>query len=226
MPFDPTTASGYPPLIGCDEVGTGALCGPVVVAAVWFDPVAIPQPLLAGLDDSKRLTRKKRTSLAIAIRQAARVSVAMSSADQIDKRGIRVVTLSAMRRAIIRLGIDAPVQIDGVVVPKRIPMPCIAIVKGDAIVPQIAAASIVAKVFRDRLMTRLGKKFPDYNWQRNVGYGTAEHLTAIERFGPTKHHRKSYAPLLQPSLVFTDEFINLELDSTSIGTTSPVISLS
>jgi ribonuclease HII len=212
VPFDPTSAAEYPPLIGCDEVGTGALCGPVVAAAVWFDPKAIPQSLFAELDDSKQLTRKKRARLAIAIRGVARVFVAASSAAQIDKRGIRPATLSAMRRAIIGLEIDAPVQVDGLVIPKRIPMPCIAVVKGDATVPQIAAASIVAKVFRDRVMAKLAKRFCDYKWEKNVGYGTAEHLEAIERFGSTKYHRKSYAPLLQRALLFRDEFIDLELE--------------
>ena len=202
MPFDPRAAAEYPVLIGCDEVGTGALCGPVVVAAVWFDPQAIPQSLFAGLDDSKKLTRKKRASLAVAIRQVARVSVATSSASRIDKTGIRPATLSAMRRAIVGLHIDAPVQVDGLVVPKRVPMPCMAVVKGDATVPQIAAASIVAKVFRDGVMVRLAKKFPNYKWEKNVGYGTAEHLSAIERCGPTRHHRKSYAPLSQPRLSY------------------------
>jgi len=202
VPFDPRAAAEYPVLIGCDEVGTGALCGPVVVAAVWFDPQAIPQSLFAGLDDSKKLTRKKRASLAVAIRQVARVSVATSSASRIDKTGIRPATLSAMRRAIVGLHIDAPVQVDGLVVPKRVPMPCMAVVKGDATVPQIAAASIVAKVFRDGVMVRLAKKFPNYKWEKNVGYGTAEHLSAIERCGPTRHHRKSYAPLSQPRLSY------------------------
>lgn len=212
MPFDPTTAAEYPILIGCDEVGTGALCGPVVAAAVWFDPLSIPQSLFADLDDSKQLTRRKRALLAVAIRQAARVCIAASSADQIDKRGIRPATLSAMRRAILGLQVNAPVRVDGLVVPKRVPLPCMAVVKGDATVPQIAAASIVAKVFRDTVMFRLARKFPDYMWEKNVGYGTAEHLSAIERCGPTKYHRKSYAPLLQPSLLFMSEFIDLELN--------------
>jgi ribonuclease HII len=213
VPFDPTTAAEYPILIGCDEVGTGALCGPVVAAAVWFDPISIPQSLFAELDDSKQLTRKKRALLAVAIRQVARVCIATSSADQIDKRGIRPATLSAMRRAIIGLQVDAPVRVDGLVVPKRVPMLCLAVVKGDATVPQIAAASIVAKVFRDTVMFRLARKFPDYMWEKNVGYGTAEHLSAIERCGPTKHHRKSYAPLLQPSLLFMSELADLELEA-------------
>jgi len=213
VPFDPTAAAEYPILIGCDEVGTGALCGPVVAAAVWFDPQSIPQSLFANLDDSKQLTRKKRDWLAAAIRQVALVSIAASSADQIDKIGIRPATLSAMRRAIIGLQVDAPVKVDGLVVPRRVPMPCMAVVRGDATVPQIAAASIVAKVFRDGVMTRLAKKFPDYKWENNVGYGTAAHMSAIERCGPTKFHRKSYAPFLQAGLLFAREFADMELDA-------------
>ncbi|MDR3745655.1 MAG: ribonuclease HII [Acidobacteriaceae bacterium] len=197
MPFDPAAIAEYAILIGCDEVGTGALCGPVVTAAVWFDPQSIPPALFATLDDSKKLTRKKRDSLAIAIRQVACVSVATSSAVQIDKIGIRPATLSAMRRAILGLKIDAPVQVDGLAIPPHLPMSCVAVVKGDAKVPQIAAASIVAKDFRDKIMFRLAKKFPDYKWEKNVGYGTAAHLSAIEMCGPTIHHRKSYAPISQ-----------------------------
>jgi ribonuclease HII len=202
MPFDPAAAAMYPVLIGCDEVGTGALCGPVVTAAVWFDPQSIPPSLLENLDDSKNLTRKKRAWLADAIRQVALVSIAASSAAQIDKIGIRPATLSAMRRAILGLQVDAPVQVDGLVVPNGLPMACTAVVRGDGSVPQIAAASIVAKVFRDEVMTRLAKKFPDYKWEKNVGYGTAEHISAIKRCGPTKYHRRSYAPLSQPSFMF------------------------
>lgn len=189
-------------MIGCDEVGTGALCGPVVAAAVWFDPRGIPAAVFARLDDSKQLTRRKREWLAEAIREAAVVCVATSSAEQIDRVGIRPATLAAMRRAIVGLKVEAPVKVDGLVVPARVTMPCEAVVRGDATVPQIAAASIVAKVFRDAVMARLAKRFPEYGWERNVGYGTAEHLRAIERCGPTKFHRRSYAPCAQASLLF------------------------
>jgi ribonuclease HII len=216
VPFDPAAAADYATLIGCDEVGTGALCGPVVAAAVWFDPLCIPSSMFAELDDSKKLTRKKRAWLAVAICQVARVSIATSSAEQIDKRGIRPATLSAMRRAIVGLQVDAPVQVDGIVVPKLVAMPCVAVVKGDASVPQIAAASIVAKVYRDKIMFRLAKKFPDYRWEKNVGYGTAEHLSAIERCGPSKYHRMSYAPLSQPSLSLISDFADSELNTPAL----------
>jgi ribonuclease HII len=220
MGFDPASVGEYPVIIGCDEVGTGALCGPVVAAAVWFDPTAIPSVLFEELDDSKQLTRKKRARLALEIRKVARVALASSSAGQIDKRGLRPATLSAMRRAILGLKIDAPVQVDGIVVPPRIPMSCIAVVKGDASVPQIAAASIVAKVFRDRMMIGLAKKFPGYRWEKNVGYGTAEHLEAINRLGPTVYHRRSYAPVLQLALSFTDGFVDVELECAAEGAVS------
>jgi ribonuclease HII len=203
MGFDPASVGEYPVIIGCDEVGTGALCGPVVAAAVWFDPTAIPSVLFEELDDSKQLTRKKRARLALEIRKVARVALASSSAGQIDKRGLRPATLSAMRRAILGLKIDAPVQVDGIVVPPRIP-----------------AASIVAKVFRDRMMIGLAKKFPGYRWEKNVGYGTAEHLEAINRLGPTVYHRRSYAPVLQLALSFTDGFVDVELECAAEGAVS------
>jgi len=161
--------------------------------------------LLEELDDSKQLTRKTRTRLAIEIRRVARVSIASSSAARIDKRGIRNMTLDAMRRAIVRLNIEAPVRIDGLDVPPGIPWPSLAVVKGDAKIPQIAAASIVAKVTRDKLMARLARHCPGYGWAKNVGYGTPEHLAALEKLGPTAHHRMSWAPIAQRDLAFIDE---------------------
>jgi ribonuclease HII len=205
VPFDASIAGEYEVVTGCDEVGRGALCGPVVVAAVWFEPTAIPSCLLEELDDSKQLTRKTRTRLAIEIRRVARVSIASSSAARIDKRGIRNMTLDAMRRAIVRLNIEAPVRIDGLDVPPGIPWPSLAVVKGDAKIPQIAAASIVAKVTRDKLMARLARHCPGYGWAKNVGYGTPEHLAALEKLGPTAHHRMSWAPIAQRDLAFIDE---------------------
>lgn len=195
MPFSPSFAASYPVVTGCDEVGRGALCGPVVVAAVWFDPSAIPARLLEELDDSKRLSAKKRERLAAELRCVARVAVAASSAACIDRRGIRTMTLDAMHRAVLRLSILAPVYIDGVDVPPGIALPCTAIVKGDATVPQIAAASIVAKVLRDKLMAKLAVWHPAYGWEKNAGYGTPQHLAALAQYGPTLHHRRSFAPV-------------------------------
>lgn len=114
------------------------------------------------------------------------------------------MTLDAMRRAIVQLHVDCPVQVDGIDIPPRFSWPCLAVVKGDATVPQIAAASIVAKVMRDRIMARLAVRFPGYGWKNNVGYGTPEHLAGLRRLGPTPYHRMSYAPVSQPDLQFCD----------------------
>jgi len=189
-PFDPARAAAYPPAIGCDEVGRGALCGPVVVAAVWFDPAAIPPDLLAALDDSKRLPEPERERLAPLIRAEARVAVSAGSRALIDRINIRAATLDAMARAVARLGIAAPVLVDG---RDALPgLPGRAVVGGDRLVPQIAAASIVAKAFRDTLMRRLALRHPGYGWERNVGYGTALHRAGLTRLGRSPHHRLSF----------------------------------
>ena len=189
-PFDPSRAIAYPAAIGCDEVGRGALCGPVVVAAVWFDPAAIPPDLLAALDDSKRLPEPERERLAPLIRAEARVALAAGSRALIDRINIRAATLDAMARAVARLGIAAPVLVDG---RDALPgLPGRAVVGGDRLVPQIAAASIVAKVLRDTLMRRLALHHPGYGWERNVGYGTAVHRAGLNTLGRSPHHRLSF----------------------------------
>lgn len=195
VPFDASMAAQMPSVIGCDEVGRGALCGPVIVAAVWFSPSAVPARLLAELDDSKKLSAKKRERLAEEVRGVARVAVAASSAGQIDRHGVRTMTLDAMRRAVLRLGLEAAVQVDGRDLPPGIALPCTAIVRGDSKVPQIAAASIVAKVLRDKLMARLAAWHPAYGWEKNAGYGTPHHLAALAEHGPTPHHRRTFAPV-------------------------------
>ncbi len=189
-PFDPSRAAAYPTAIGCDEVGRGALCGPVVVAAVWFDPAVLPPDLLAALDDSKRLNEPERERLAPAIRAQARVAVSAGSRALIDRINIRAATLDAMARAVGRLGIAAPVLVDG---RDALPgLPSRAVVGGDRRVPQIAAASIIAKVFRDTLMRRLALRHPGYGWERNVGYGTAIHRAGLTSLGRSPHHRLSF----------------------------------
>ncbi len=189
-PFDPSRAAAYPVAIGCDEVGRGALCGPVVVAAVWFDPAALAPDLLAALDDSKRLLEPERERLAPLIRAHARVAVSAGSRALIDRINIRAATLDAMARAVGRLGIAAPVLVDG---RDALPgLPSRAVVGGDQLVPQIAAASIVAKVFRDTLMRRLAQRHPGYGWERNVGYGTAIHRAGLTSLGRSPHHRLSF----------------------------------
>lgn len=191
-PFDPARAAEYPALIGCDEVGRGALCGPVVVAAVWFDPAAIPPDLLGRLDDSKRVKEPLRALLAPLIRAQARVAVAAGSRALIDRVNVRVATLDAMRRAVLRLRLDAPVLVDGRDVIPGLSQPCRAVVGGDRMVPQIAAASIVAKTFRDDLMRVLARRHPAYGWDRNVGYGTPAHLAGLAARGRSPHHRVSF----------------------------------
>lgn len=189
-PFDPARAATYPIAIGCDEVGRGALSGPVVVAAVWFDPVALPADLLAALDDSKKLPEPVRRALAPRIRAHARVALAAGSPALIDRINIRAATLDAMVRAVGKLGIAAPVLVDG-----RDTLPGLAsraVIGGDRLVPQIAAASIVAKVVRDGFMRRLARGYPGYGWERNVGYGTALHRAGLTTLGRTPHHRVSF----------------------------------
>jgi ribonuclease HII len=169
----------------------------VVVAAVWFDPATLPPSLFGALDDSKKLRPSVRDRLAAELLAVARVRLVAAAAPTIDRRGIRTMTLEAMRRAVERLGIDAPVIVDGNDAPPGITLPLETCVKGDGRVPQIAAASIVAKSCRDRLMVRLATRHPAYRWERNAGYGTADHLAAIARLGATRHHRLSFAPLSQ-----------------------------
>jgi ribonuclease HII len=199
-PFNPDEAAQYPTVIGIDEAGRGALCGPVVVSAVWFDPVTLPANLLSELDDSKRLSRGVRERLVEGIVSHGRVSLAAVPAPVIDRIGIRNATLVAMARAAVRLGIEAPVLVDGRDVPRELDLPCEAVIRGDSKIPQIAAASIMAKTTRDRLMRRLSVRYPGYCWERNVGYGTRDHLEGLAHLGPTRHHRRSFAPVLQLSL--------------------------
>ena len=191
-PFDARHATRYPVVIGCDEVGRGALCGPVIVAAVHFDPAALPPDLLEALDDSKRLDAATRERLAPRIMEAGRVALAGGSRDLIDRINVRGATLDAMRRAVMRLGIEAEVAVDGRDVPPGLPLPCRAFVGGDRLVPQIAASSIVAKVVRDRLMRALARRHPAYAWERNAGYGTAAHLAGLTAQGRSPHHRLSF----------------------------------
>ena len=189
-PFDPARATSYPTVIGCDEVGRGALSGPVVVAAVWFDPAALPRDLLGALDDSKKLPEPARNRLAPLIRRHGRVVLAAGSPALIDRINIRAATLDAMARAVRKLGIEAPVYVDG-----RDALPGFvgkAVVGGDRLVPQIAAASIVAKVLRDAFMRRLARTHPGYGWERNVGYGTALHRAGLASLGRSPHHRVSF----------------------------------
>jgi len=176
-------------ICGIDEAGRGPWAGPVVAAAVVLNRASVP----SGLDDSKRLTPARREALLEAIRATASVGVGIASVAEIDALDILRANDLAMRRAVAALD-QAPdiALVDGNRVPPGLPCMARALVGGDGRSPSIAAASIVAKVTRDRIMARLAGFHPGYGWERNQGYGTAEHRTALERLGVTPHHRRSF----------------------------------
>jgi len=182
---------GVAPVAGCDEAGRGPLAGPVVAAAVILDPRRIPR----GLDDSKKLTAGRREALYAKICARAQVAVAFAPPTRIDCDNIRQASLWALTRAVRALPVRPRlVFVDGC---DRIDCgcDCESVIGGDALVLSIAAASIVAKVTRDRLMARLGLCHPGYGFERHMGYSVPEHFQALARLGPTIHHRRSFAPV-------------------------------
>jgi ribonuclease HII len=182
---------GVFPVAGCDEAGRGPLAGPVVAAAVILDPKRIPR----GLDDSKKLNAAEREKLYGRICATAQVGVAFGSRARIDRDNIRRASLWALARAVAALPVRPKlVFVDGV---DRIDAgcDCIAVISGDALVLSIAAASIVAKVVRDRLMMQIGAAHPGYGFERHMGYSVPEHCRALVALGPTVHHRRSFAPV-------------------------------
>ena len=185
------------PVAGIDEAGRGPLAGPVVAAAVIIDGLALPRTLRRGIDDSKKLTPATREELFAGLRQCAHVRIGIGQADidEIDTLNILHATLLAMRRAVAALGMTpATALVDGDRAPK---LACTVrtVVGGDGKSLSIASASIVAKVTRDRLMRDLAAGHPQFGWERNMGYGTPEHLDALERHGPCVHHRRSFMPM-------------------------------
>jgi ribonuclease HII len=176
---------------GVDEVGRGPLAGPVGVAAVIFPRGASPLP---GIDDSKKLDRARREALfPLILERALSVSVVFASAEEIDRYNIRGATLRAMARAVAGLSVRPDFAlIDGRDVPDPLSCPACAIIDGDELSLSIAAASIVAKVARDRLMARLDAHYPEYGFSGHCGYGTPAHLKVLARLGPTPLHRKSF----------------------------------
>jgi ribonuclease HII len=179
-------------LAGVDEVGRGPLIGAVIAAAVILDP----ERPIEGLTDSKKLSEKRREELDVLIRERALAwAIARAEPEEIDRLNILQASLLAMSRAVELLAIKPTfVQVDGNKIP-RLAIPCEAIVKGDLIVPAIGAASIIAKVARDREMVELDKRFPGYGIAGHKGYPTADHLDALQRLGPTPLHRKSFGPV-------------------------------
>lgn len=180
---------------GVDEAGRGPLAGPVVAAAVVFPAGMKP---IRGLRDSKLLPRAKRERLAVVVRaRAVAIGVGAASVREIDRLNIRRATILAMQRALARLPVvPAGVLVDGLPLPE---LGCAheAIVDGDVFCQSIAAASVIAKTVRDRLMRLLAQRHPEYAWADNKGYGTPEHLDALTLFGATRHHRTSFEPVAQ-----------------------------
>ncbi len=184
-------------LAGVDEVGRGPLAGPVIAAAVILDP---SRPI-TGLRDSKKLTAARRAELAEIIEsQALAVGIGRAEVAEIDLLNILRASLLAMERAVANLAVQPDVvYVDGNVTPK-LAMPAVAIIGGDDRVASISAASIVAKVIRDREMDRAAAYYPNYGFERHKGYATAAHLEALERFGPCPLHRLSFAPMRESML--------------------------
>lgn len=185
-------ARGLHRVAGVDEVGRGPLCGPVLAAAVRLDPARIPE----GLNDSKKLTARRREALFDAILAVADVAVGEASAAEIDELNILRASHVAMCRAVDGLAaVPDHLLIDGNMIPRGLTISAEPIVKGDSRSLSIAAASIVAKVLRDRIMVDLAQQHPGYGWERNAGYPTKDHLHALRNLGVTPLHRRSFRPV-------------------------------
>lgn len=187
-------AGGLWPVAGTDEAGRGPLAGPVVAAAVILDPDNIP----SGLNDSKKLSKAKREALFKQIMETSLVSIASSGPALIDDMNILRASLDAMRRAVLGLPVSPSLVLaDGRDMPPGIACRSKAVIKGDSRSLSIAAASIIAKVTRDRMMERAAQVHPAYGFEGHAGYGTAAHLRAIDDHGPCPLHRMSFRPLRQ-----------------------------
>lgn len=187
-------------IAGVDEAGRGPLAGPVVAAAVILDP----RRTIDGLADSKTLSAARRERLATEIHARARaVVISEADVDEIERLNILHASLAAMARAVAGLR-PKPVRvlIDGNRAPPGLDVEAVCVVGGDALEPAISAASIVAKVHRDRLMTALSEQYPGYGFERHKGYGTRAHMEALERLGPCPEHRRGFKPVRQLTLRF------------------------
>lgn len=193
LPFpDFSIESAYQGIVvAIDEVGRGPWAGPVMAAAAVLDATRIP----SGIHDSKQLSAQKRESLHTAILGCAQVAIGIASVQEIDALNILQATKLAMRRAYDGLGLQAEIALIDGNQPPELPCPARCIVKGDRLSLSIAAASIIAKVTRDRLMAELAREHPGYGWERNAGYGTKAHQEGIRQWGITPHHRRSFAPI-------------------------------
>ena len=179
-------------MAGVDEVGRGCLAGPVFAAAVILN-IDINTK---DIKDSKKIPFRKRILLSEYIKKNSIYAVGTASVEEINKINILNASLLSMKRALSKLKLKPSMAyIDGLFVPKNMEIKCKAFIKGDEKIISIAAASIVAKATRDLFMIKLGKKFPKYRWNKNFGYGTAEHIKSLRKYGITKHHRKKFKPI-------------------------------
>ncbi|NBX03227.1 MAG: ribonuclease HII [Alphaproteobacteria bacterium] len=197
-------------ICGVDEAGRGPWAGPVVAAAAIIDASNIP----AGINDSKKLTAAKRDALFDHILACAKTGVGIASVEEIDTLNILGATKLAMCRAVENLGVAPDVAlVDGNRVPEKMRCRVQTVVGGDALSLSIAAASIIAKVTRDRMMEELAREYPGYGWEKNAGYGTALHQAGLAKYGVTPHHRRSFAPirvLLEQELCHSDQVQRVE----------------
>lgn len=185
-------------IFGVDEAGRGPWSGPVVAACVCWKNLNIPLKLQEQINDSKKLSHKKREELyeEIMSSEHALVGIGQASVEEIDRLNILQATFLAMQRALDSVKSEKEyVLIDGNRIPPKLTYPSQAVIKGDSISLSIASASIIAKVFRDRIMLKLSSEYPVYGWDKNAGYGTKEHIEALKKFGITPYHRKSYRPI-------------------------------
>jgi len=190
------------PVAGIDEAGRGPWAGPVVVAAVILNPDRIPE----GLNDSKLMTPEAREDRYAEIIATSCVAIAIGHVGRIDRDNILQASLWGMRVAYRALQVPvASALIDGHIVPRRFPCPASAIVGGDGLSLSVAAASIVAKVTRDRMMIKLSRRYRRYGWESNKGYGTPEHAAAIKKHGVCTHHRRSFSPIEEALRLLVDQ---------------------
>ena len=179
-------------IAGVDEVGRGCLAGPVFAAAVILNN----NINIKDIKDSKKITFKKRILLSNYIKKNSTYAIGSASVNEISRINILNASLLSMQRALKKLKHKPSIAyIDGTFAPKNVKMKCKTFIKGDEKITCIAAASIVAKVTRDLFMIKLAKKYPKYSWNKNFGYGTANHLLGLKKYGITKHHRKKFKPI-------------------------------
>jgi len=190
------------PIAGIDEAGRGPLAGPVFAAAVILDMDRMPRKIARAVDDSKKLTAATRETLALWISSNAVTAVGQASVEEIDEINILQASLLAMTRAVAALSVTpAFALIDGDKLPKQLACPARAVIGGDGLSLSIAAASILAKVTRDRHMAELNQRYPGYGWSHNAGYATPEHRSALLHLGVTPEHRRSFSPVSQQCLI-------------------------